>query len=254
MYPLFLFGPSAVGKSTFGHKISDLLNADGVPTEFWTSKQWLGKCVLDDARDRIPNDADEIETDHMVLYNPLIATATTFEARFKSGLHFNNAHRTLIFDAANAYFGDDGSVFRVIELATGPRKKWGDGNIPTLQTGTDFLDWMEEAKILNEAHLLLVTENIGDRDIWNLGRDGAIPEVPYRDTYPPNYNYFDFDPLRPGRGFTHVKNNFPTPEEYLHDMVVTFHGQIAKQCGIEGFSLPPEYQVGGRNVEGGRGW
>lgn len=255
MNPLVFLGPSAAGKSTFGKKLTELLNDGGIPTELLTSKQYLGRQVLADAEGKIPDKRGWIETPDMVLYNPLEATITSFSAKFKTGKPFNDGHQELIFEAARLHQEDGGKVFRIIEIANGPVKKWGDGAIPTLQTGAHYLNWMKKAGILQPAYGLLVTVLPGLRAMWNENREeGVIPPEPFDDTYPDYYNYHDFDHTQFGQGFTYVENNFSTPEKYLRHMVVTFHDQIAKQCGIEGFTLPPEYQDGGRRVEGGRGW
>lgn len=257
MNPLVILGPSAAGKSIFGNRITALLNAQGIPTEFLTSKEYLGRHVLAITRDLIPDRRGWIETDDVVLYNPFEATTISFKASFPSGEPLNDGHRDLIRDAARLHQEDGGATFRIIELANGPLKDKGPGREPILQTGTHFLDWMEEAGILQHAYGVLVTVAPGLRAQWNANREeGVIPDGPFDDTYPDDYEYFDFNHRLFGQGFTHVENIFPDRKDYIRHMVRTFHDSIARSCGIENFSLPPEFQspVGPGKEGGTRGW
>lgn len=253
--PMFLLGPSGAGKSDAGRQIVALCESYGVESKFVTSKEVLGAIVLEDARKWGIRFNGQVHTRHLTLKNPAEADETNFQAEFHDGWALNRAHEGLIASVARRWRETKGGVFLVAELANGPEIPWGFFREPTRQTGTQFVNWIGQQGLLDNALAWYFTAPFALRAERNRGRRGYIPDAEFAKLYPDSNDFTSADAARFADGRYHfINNEFPTEEAFLEQVEQDCRSILLPRLGLEGQNSRPEgpsgFSPGGEHEHG----
>ena len=236
---LVVVGLPAAGKSEACAVLERLLRHDGYAVTRLSDKHALEAQVLLDieANGRPGPEPGSLAGLHSILLNPG-ARPGTLRMIFEDGAALNDAHRALL--AAMAHATADGHNGRValIEWAYGADHPYR--REPLRQSGRQFVEWLGEYDLLEEAVVLDVVSTYEEREQRNRERADGIPAREFVRHFP-EAGHFDAEDLRLlAHGYARVENRGISPREFRSRVARTYHGSLRlKLAGQAGAGLRP---------------
>lgn len=208
-----VIGSSRSGKSSALLYVRERLQELGFTTAGFDDKDYL----MDEAiKDMVKSGFDlkqvkgQIETQKTVVENPEVALTKprTLRLNFKDGRLLNDAHTKIMQDIGGALNDGDGRTVVLADLAYGMDVfSFGEGKVPLLQSGAQFVEWFSKHGILGRRDVLMreITAPFHVRAARNEGSEERISTDEFKLLFP--------DPAPDARGF------FPSEREALGSML-----------------------------------
>ena len=222
---LVVVGLPAAGKSEACAVLERHLRHDGHAVTRLSDKHALEAQVLLDieANGRPGPEPGSLAGRHSILLNPG-APAGTLRMIFEDGTALNDAHRTLLAAMAVAVADGDNGRVALIEWAYGadhpyPRE-------PLRQSGRQFVEWLGQFDLLDEAVVLDVVSSYEEREQRNRGRADGIPAPEFARHFP-EAGHFTAEDLRLlAHGYARVENRRISPQEFRSRVSRAYHGLL----------------------------